>query len=127
VQGPSELAVLKKLLKNGYKVVTPFSKSYPENTFELLGGFPDLYLPKTKTFIEVKSTWTFSGKGKDFDHLATNQAKAEKYNNKKLRWVVHSVHKKKDYFITLPKDWWQLDFKKLEAKYRNFHKTFHYE
>lgn len=107
VQGSSEEQVLLKLVEHFSEVQTPFSRSYPKDTFSRTAGFPDFYLPTEKIYVECKSIWTFYGSGKGYDHLKRNLKRAEKYSNR-VRWIIHFKVAGKDRFIKLPKSWWRL-------------------
>jgi len=102
VQGPAEEALLNKLVaKYGPTVATPFSKNYPPDTWHVLHGFPDFYVPSLDLYVECKSTWTFNGVVRGTDHLESNRRKAIKYGSL-VRWVIHVSD---SVFILLPKDW----------------------
>ena len=107
VQGSSEERVLLKLVEHFSEVQTPFSRRYPKDTFSRTSGFPDFYLPTEKIYVECKSTWTFYGSGKGYDHLQRNLKRAERYSNL-VRWIIHFKVADKDCFIKLPKSWWRL-------------------
>lgn len=110
VQSGAELEVAKRLVsKFGVRHVhSQFHQQFPDYVFSECGTFPDFYVDRTDTFVEVKSDWTFFGrKGKHQRSLTegslkVNRRKARTANEANVvRWIVVSrsgVH-------VLPRDW----------------------
>lgn len=77
--------------------------------------FPDIYVPEIRTYFEVKSSYTFLGAEAWFLRTITKRKSVVKANYKFKLLVFDKQHK----LLKLPKIWWKLSFRQLQAQLIN--------